>query len=143
MPYAIGGRAVTFFPICIFGAKEGGQQPVQIACRIPNPTRGGAFLRYDDPPLLYKAWAVSEQLARNVKFGAHRLLDKAGKRIDTKWFDVPVEWAKKVILVAAQSQHIPIYTDADLERIKVSRDDLEMARLEHVTGHINRRYSGQ
>ena len=137
MPYAIGGHEVMFFPVCIFGAKEGGQQPVQIACRIPNKTRGGAFLRYGDPPLLYSAWVVSEQLARNVKFGVHRLLDKAGKRIDTKWFDVPVEWAKKVIWVAAQSQNIPLYTDSERDKLYISSSDLKGIRFQRETGILD------
>jgi hypothetical protein len=127
MPYAVGGNAVTFFPICIFGPEEG--RPVQVACRTPNPTRGGQFVRADDTPLHYTAWTIDAQLARRVKSNAHRLLDKAGKRIDSKWFDIPVEWAKKVIGVAARSQRIPLYTDADLERLYVSRTDLAIAEM--------------
>ena len=75
-------------------------------------------------------WVPDKGRALTLRNECHRILDKASKRIDGKQFDITVEWAIKVIRFAAERLHIPIYRDAEIERLCLTRQDFELAQIE-------------
>jgi hypothetical protein len=117
-----GDYETRLYAVCVFGPKEG--RPVEIACRSPSTKT--KLTRADDAILHYNVWVeAGAHAARAIRSEAHRLLDKAGKRIDNKHFDIDVKWAKKVIAVAATKNRVRIFTTADISKMLAERDRLK------------------
>jgi len=119
------GLADIFTGIFVAGSESG---PVQIGWR-KRPARV--------KDRLYHAWVADAGLARRVQLEACRLLDKAGKRIgETKTFDIPLEWAKKVLVFAAQQIGVPLYSDGDLVDYLNAQREREVQKLVRELGRV-------
>jgi hypothetical protein len=78
-------------------------------------------------------WVADARMARRLKKACHALLDQANKRIDGgDWFDIPVEWACKVIICAAEKQRIPLYSNADITRSADQRRRMKDHRFDFM-----------
>lgn len=82
----------------------------------------------------YHVWVADMRLAQRVEAECHRLLDKAGKRIKREWFSIDVEWAKKVIAVAARNLNIPLFSNKDVSDFETLRDEVMMATMLNESG---------
>lgn len=65
-------------------------------------------------------WVADWRIARRLEASCHELLDKANKRLAGGWFDVDVKWAEKVIVHVADREHIPLWSNRDINQMVAS-----------------------
>jgi hypothetical protein len=116
--YAI-GKPHGHGPVCI-GYVENGHDRVRGECALEK-TLG----KFDGDVVLAVAWAVNWKLARRIVKRCHRILDSAHKAARVGgWFDIDATWAKRVIATAAAAEKIPIYSNRDLDRLRMTKGAL-------------------
>ena len=123
-----------FCSIYAIGTKE--KTPIKIGYALDPKKRLSSINsgNHVDMFVHYHVWVADMRLAQRVEAECHRLLDKAGKRIKREWFSINVEWAKKVIAVAAQNLNIVLFSNKDLSDFDTLRDEVMMATMLNESG---------
>jgi hypothetical protein len=125
--------------VYVVGPEQG--QPFQIGYTTQPDNRIYAIADnpHDKIVLHHNVWVADYRVASRLKKACHALLDKANKRIDGgDWFDIPVEWARKVIICAADKEHIPLHSNADITEIAERRRRAKERRFDFMPPSILR-----
>lgn len=82
-------------------------------------------------------WTPGPPIAKRIEKEAHRILDKAGKRIRGAWFDIPVDFAVPTLQVASDNLGLPTFThDTMLDRFEEARELKAQYALRHLGASI-------
>jgi hypothetical protein len=132
-------RTSGYSCVYVIGPTEGA--PIKIGCAANPKIRLSQFQagNWNKLSILFHTLVLDGKLGERVVSRCHELLDRAGKRIDRDWFDVPLDRAKKVIEVAARHQGIHLYTKADLKSLEQAKqiDDLNRGFIEQTHPGFN------
>lgn len=131
--FAIAGEVIKLCSIYVIGIPGTSTVRLGYSC---DPQRVRDKMQLDSRELielLFVAWAPDLKVARRVVQHCHRILHKAHKECGDG-FAVNVEWAKRVIDVAARDQGIPLYSDRNARRLLTTKGDMRREMIMRVVG---------
>lgn len=83
-------------------------------------------------------WTEGDLLARRIMVEVEAILDKARRRLRSNLFDVTTEFARKVVLFAAERAGVQIFThDQMLARIRSIRQLMIDAAVHDTVGRVD------
>ena len=124
----IGGSPVRMCAVYAIGTNDG---PTRIWYALKT---GGLIEPGSDQKIVAIGWAPELKPARRVAKRCHRLLIQAGRNIGNAsddprqfkaddLFEINADWAKKVIGIAAREEGVPLYSNAELQKLKITKSD--------------------
>jgi hypothetical protein len=59
-------------------------------------------------------WTAGKPIADQICQETNRILDIGEKRLTGSWFDIPAEWARGTVLVAAKNLNFKVFSHEDM-----------------------------